>query len=101
MAIFKVLYIFSPSEPSFLVSLLLLHRIDTRQQTIVEKRIRFPQINNVDLYRSIFGEIGYSEVEPLRVAFSVEVVLQQQIILVLTYLHTFIATLYAQSKLPL
>lgn len=77
MIIFKVPDAFSTSEPSSLASFELLHRIYARHETIVEKRICFPEIYNIDGKSFVFWRVDYPEVEPLGVSFGVQVVLQE------------------------
>lgn len=93
MPIFEISDVLTPPQPSLLCPFILLERVHTGQQPIVEQRIWFPEVDDIEFNRLIFGDIGHPEVEPLRVALGIEVILQQQVILALTYLHRFIATL--------
>jgi len=101
MPVLEVLHLFSTSVPSFSGPFVLFERIDAGQQSVIEERIWFPQIDDIEFDRFSFWWISDPEVKPLRIALGIDVVLEQQVILELTYLYRIIATLYAQSRFPL
>lgn len=85
MLIFVILDIPSFSEPSFAVLLLLLHRKHARQHPVIEQGIWFSHVDYVQLYPHFFRQICHSEVKPLRVSLSIDIILQNQIILMLMH----------------
>lgn len=101
MPILEVFDLFPASVPAFSAPFVFLKRIDAGKQSIVEERIWFPQIDDIEFDRFVFRWVGDPEVKPLRIALGIYVILEQQVILQFTYLYRFIATLYAHSRLPL
>ena len=93
MPTLEVFDLFSASVPAFSAPFVFLKRIDAGEQSIVEERIWFSQIDDIEFDMFVFGRIGDPEVKPLRIAFGIDVVLEQQVILQFTYLYRFIATL--------
>jgi len=76
MTVFEIFYMFSSSKPPLIGLLILLQRVNAREQPIVEQRIWFPQIDYIDLDGLVFGKVAYPEVKPLSVALCVEIVLE-------------------------
>ena len=68
--------IFAGPSPDLLIALPLPHRKNTRQHAIVEQRVIFAHVDDVYFERLLFGRVVHSEIEPLRVALCVDVVLQ-------------------------
>ena len=56
-------------------------RIDAHLHAIVEQRVKFSEIHDIETDGPVFSGVFNLKVEPLRVAASVNVVLHQQIVL--------------------
>lgn len=87
MIIFEIPDSFATSMPSFLAFFELLHWINTRHQAIIKQRICLSEVDNVKSKSFIFGWVDDSEIKPLCITLSVEIILQKQIIFTLVYLN--------------
>lgn len=68
-------------KPSLAAPTLLLKAVEAGQESIVEEGVSLAQVDDVEFDVSVLGGVDQPEVEPLRVALSVEVILKQQVVL--------------------
>jgi hypothetical protein len=71
----KVLHSFTTTDPLLVVFFLIFHRVTTGQHPIVKKGIGFPKVHYVQFDTLVGWRIGDAKVEPLSVAFGVNIVL--------------------------
>lgn len=82
-------------HPSFPTFIPIAQGKNARLHPIVEERIRLLHVDDIQFDAFIFGGILDVKVEPLGVSFCIEIILQNQIILALSYLLIKTFTLYA------
>ena len=59
--------------------------MDAGHQAIVEQRVCFSHIDDIDLDLFVFGRVRQPEVKPLRISLCIYVILQDQVVLVLVH----------------
>ena len=59
--------------------------MDAGHQAIIEQRVSFSHIDDIDLDLFVFWRIRQPEVKPLRISLCVYVILQDQVVLVLVH----------------
>lgn len=74
--VFVVFDLSTAPHPSAFVSLPIFKREEAGQHAVVEKRVRLPKVDDVDLDRGLFGRIIYPEIKPLGVSLGIHVVLK-------------------------
>ena len=60
-------------------------RVNTYFHTVIEERIRFCKVHNIESYRKVFPGVFYLIKEPLGVSCSVDVILHQQVVFIVTH----------------
>jgi hypothetical protein len=80
--ILKIPDILAVFMPAFVSGLRLFLRVDRHQHPIVKQRIGLRVIDNVELHCLLSLCIHYSEVEPLGVALSIDIILHDQVVFI-------------------
>ena len=81
MSIPEILNFLSFSDPFLTIFLLVLLGMNTRKHTIVKERIWLSEIDYVQFKKFIGRQIFNPKIKPLRIAFSVDIILQQKVVL--------------------
>jgi hypothetical protein len=81
------------SKPAFLISSVLLERINTGKKSIVEEGVTLSHVNDINCQWLALGKAPNSEEEPLGIALGVYVILQKQVILRSANLYLYSALL--------
>ena len=100
MIIFEITYILTPAEPPSSPPFRLLKGVYAWHQSIVNQRLCFAKIDDIDFNISLSRDISYSEVKPLCISFRVDIVLQEEVVFEFSYLHPESSTLNAHMRLP-
>lgn len=86
MVVLEVSDVLAAPKPSLTAFFVLLHGKNAGHHSVIEQRVRFPHVYDIDFDIGILWRISYSKIEPLRISFCVEIVLKQEIVFIIAYL---------------